>query len=441
MRLRDKHLRWLSKELPELVNQGVLDSSTSDKLLKYYGFHEAQSKRNLLLTIFSFIGAMLIGLGIMLLLAHNWDNFSRLVRTLISLAPLLASQLFAAWIIYTGRNSNSWRESVGVFYVCSIGSSIALIGQIYHVTSSAADFLLSWMLLVLPLVYLLKAGVAGVFYLLGLSFWTFCAEGERQNVVLYWVWLSLMSPYLWHLFKINRYRAQLTILNWALALSLTLSLGVILEDVLANGWMILYSALFSIFYMIHQFYFDNAVSSWQRPYRLFGTRGIIILSFIFSYEDVWNQVNRDFVHKFTTVSPFIMMPKLMVFLCILILWGYLFIQLLKRKESFRVLFVSLPIAASLSHVITFWSGPIIPLILFNMLLLIFGVCITLLGIRKEQLDLLNEGLLILLVLILLRFFDVDLGLMMRGIIFIILGAVFLGANWFVIKRRQKRQNA
>jgi uncharacterized membrane protein len=39
--------------------------------------------------LFSILGAALMGSGIILLLAHNWDQLSRVMRTVISFAPLV----------------------------------------------------------------------------------------------------------------------------------------------------------------------------------------------------------------------------------------------------------------------------------------------------------------------------------------------------------------
>ena len=57
-----------------------------------------------------------------------------------------------------------------------------------------------------------------------------------------------------------------------------------------------------------------------------------------------------------------------------------------------------------------------------------GVAALFIGVRERRLGKINGGMLILSVLIVMRFFDMDIGFIAKGIVFIVLGIAFLVAN-------------
>src|SRR3990172_1474913 len=90
-------IKWLYQELPELITKGILTKEIADKMRQYYGEVKSISKTTVMLIILGTIGALLIGLGIILLLAHNWEQFSRFTRAVLSLVNREnCSQLWAS---------------------------------------------------------------------------------------------------------------------------------------------------------------------------------------------------------------------------------------------------------------------------------------------------------------------------------------------------------
>ena len=71
-------LRWLYGELPGLVEARVLDDATALRLRQHYGeLQPPRSSQRVLLGLFGLLGTLLIGGGIILLLAYNWEGMSR----------------------------------------------------------------------------------------------------------------------------------------------------------------------------------------------------------------------------------------------------------------------------------------------------------------------------------------------------------------------------
>src|SRR5205807_1373248 len=95
-------------------------------------------KRNWALVSFAVLGGILIGSGIILVLAHNWEDLTRPMRTVIAMLPMVVAQGLAAWVILRRTESKAWREGVGAYWSASIGASIALVAQTYNLGGTFA---------------------------------------------------------------------------------------------------------------------------------------------------------------------------------------------------------------------------------------------------------------------------------------------------------------
>src|SRR4051812_3038511 len=92
-------IRWLLAELPELVTNGVLSQETADALRQCYSSQPAGPPRRIGFILSAILGSVLIGAGIILLVAHNWDFLSRPVRCVIAFTPLALSQALAVFVL------------------------------------------------------------------------------------------------------------------------------------------------------------------------------------------------------------------------------------------------------------------------------------------------------------------------------------------------------
>ena len=72
---------------------GVVSAEAADKLRQHYGPLGKTDGRRIALVLFGLLGAVLIGGGIILLIAYNWSELTRPVRAAISFAPLVLAQV------------------------------------------------------------------------------------------------------------------------------------------------------------------------------------------------------------------------------------------------------------------------------------------------------------------------------------------------------------
>ncbi|MCX8038473.1 MAG: DUF2157 domain-containing protein [Candidatus Sumerlaeia bacterium] len=430
-----KHILWLYRELPELVSQGVLTGEQAERLRQHYGEPHALSKRLVALTIFGAAGAILIGAGIILLLAHNWEQLSRALRAALSLAPLLAGQILVGWTLWTGRESVAWREPTAAFLSLAIGASIALIGQTYHVPGDFGEFMFAWVILALPLVYLRNSSLTCILYMVGITIWACHRRFYEATPWGFWPLLALAVPHFIRAAQPNPYAARPAFLGWTLVVCTSITIGMMMEYKIAGLWVIVYGNLFALFYLAGQKWFGQAPSVFQKPLLSAGGLGIVGLSLLLTFREIWREV---FEGRSGYVEPWRDVPMTAEFIiAFLLVCGAvaLFVDALRNKQTGHALFGAMSIVSVVGFGLgTMAHGALWAMLLFNVYLFAVSVLTILEGIRANHLGTVNVGMLMLAALILARFFDSDIGFVARGMAFILIGFGFLAANVVPIKR-------
>src|SRR5690348_4255883 len=118
----------LLKDLQELVNANIITEDIATQITGYYRSKETppSNKFNLVLGI---LGAILVGSGIILLVAHNWDILNKFTKTVLAFLPLAIAQAICIYAIIRKRESRVWQESSAAFLFCTVSASIAMISQ------------------------------------------------------------------------------------------------------------------------------------------------------------------------------------------------------------------------------------------------------------------------------------------------------------------------
>ncbi|MDA0577379.1 MAG: DUF2157 domain-containing protein [Verrucomicrobia bacterium] len=430
------HHRWLDQELPGLIQSGVLTADAAQRLRDHYGPPPAGAARRAAIIVCAVLGATLIGGGIILLFAHNWRGLSRPMRTVLALAPLLCAQAFAGWAFLQGRTATVWRETSGILVSLTLAAAIALVGQTYHIPGNLADFLLTWTLLTLPLVYLLGATLPALIYLIGITSWAGYAQNLNGHAAWFPLLLALILPWIIHTVRRDPYSSRATFQGWTLVLCLTIALGLSLEKILPGLWIMVYGCLFTAFTLAGRHWMRDAPSTWRNPFGSAGVLGTVALALLFTYEFGWDDVGwRYWRHGWPYESR-------TAWLDYTILTGLatgaatLIVHTISRRDLLGITFGALAPLTIIGYALAASDIEGVSLLLFNAYLLVLGIAITTHGVRTGRTGVVNGGLLTLSALIVARFFDEDFSFVVRGIAFIVIGIVFLTAN-IVLARRAR----
>ena len=292
--MKRKKIDWLLQEMKALKGAGIISSETLTKIENNY--KESGKKKNLkniALTIFGILGGLLVGGGIVLLLAHNWNNLSRNIRVALFLGPLFAMQVISGVILFRNISSQVWRETIGIIYFILIGASIAMINQIYQTAGDLETFLLKWAIGGLPVVYFLWSEITAVIYIIVITAWAVIAQDNGGNAVLYWPLFAAVLPKLIHTIINYRNSHRRELIEYVIIISLTVSLGITLEKVLPGLWIVVYSGFFVLLFLLGDIY-KNQVCQIQ-PSRIAGITGTVVISVLLLINDFWEDVGFKYI--------------------------------------------------------------------------------------------------------------------------------------------------
>lgn len=428
----------LQKDLHELIEAQVISPETAAKISDYFQ-HKKPESNNRLFIAFGILGALLVGLGIILILAHNWDDLSRPIKVCFAFLPLLIGQGLCGYTLLKKHESIAWRESTAVFLVFAVGASIALVSQIYNIPGNLSSFLLTWLLLCLPLIYIMRSSFVSLLYLAGIT-WYACETGygHRTNISYWYYWPLFLAafPHYYLLYKNKAESNFMTFHNWLVPLSLTITLGTLAAQD-RELMFIAYISLFGIYYLIGNFTFLKNQALVRNGYRVLGALGTVGVLLFLSFNDVWKELRRDFLNDYPDEASrtLFLMPEFWIAIVLTLLAGVLLFRQL-QKQSFRDIEPIAPVF--LVFFIIFFIGMYSPFaaILINLLVFAIGLLTIRKGGNENHLGILNYGLLIITALIICRFFDTDLSFVWRGILFVAVGIGFFITNYWMLQKRK-----
>ncbi|WP_010243997.1 DUF2157 domain-containing protein [Acetivibrio cellulolyticus] len=433
-----KNIKWLYSELPKLAAGGAIPEESIQKIKTYYGEPEEANWLKILLGIFGTLGAILIGSGIILLFARNWDELNITARTILSLAPLIIAQILCGWVLLKKKNSFVWAESSTAFLTLAVGAGISLISQTYNISGDIANFIITWMLLILPLIYIFDAVTPAGFYLTGITFWAGFSQAEGGNAALYWLLFAALVPFLIKKLKAKTLSNRSVILLWMMSIDLCIALGIVLEKVLPGLWIVIYSSYFTVLLLVDMLSEREPEFLWQKPLSVVGTLGTIVMSFIFTFKFFWEDIGWDYYRHENEFNGFAgIIDYILVFL-LLASALFLFYKNARRKDFISTLYSTSPLLAAICYIIGSISDlNTLPALLYNIFVFVLGVGTIIYGINKQKLGPTNGGMLVITLLIIMRFFDSDLGFLERGISFILVGTGFIVSNIVLLKKRKE----
>lgn len=420
----------IQKDLKELQEVGLISEETAQGIRAYYREKEGDSQ-NRLFVIFGVLGAALVGMGLILIIAHNWDDLSKGLKTFFAFLPLVIGQIAAGYTLWKQKESIAWREGSAAFIFFSLGACISLISQIYNISGNLGSYIFNWMLLALPMVYILRSSLVGMLFLIGITYYG-CEVGyfnsrEYDGVNWYWFFFLALLPHYYLLYKRKAKSNFLTFFNYLIPLSLTICLGIAGEqsEVLL---LAAYSSLFGVLYLVGKSKFLENTSLAANGFELIGSLGSIFILLMTSFRSFWNEFEGD---TFQWQSQ-----EFLVFGVLTLLGLALLVKLLLNtswKEIFPLGFVFL------LFIPVFFLGLYSNLVVVavNVLVLLIGVSTVKKGADEAHLGILNFGLLIIVALVSCRFFDTNLSFVLRGLLFVALGLGFFFTNYWMIKKLKK----
>ncbi|MDX9972303.1 MAG: DUF2157 domain-containing protein [FCB group bacterium] len=432
-----REIKWLLDELPGLVESGVLTPVDAERMRAHYLALPEKRRMPVAIVLLAVLGALCTGLGIILILANNWEQLSRPVRAVIAFMPLVAAQALAVYTLLRRPGSQAMREGIGAFLVVSVAAAIALIGQTYNVPGSLSGFCFTWLWLVLPVGYLLQAVVPTGLYIAIVVGWAIASQMDGQRGVYFYPLMLLAVPHLAMEWRRDRYSARSVLLGWLLCAGLAAGTGVSLVRSLPGLWVIIYASLFATMYLAGLQWQSGWQGIWRRPFHTFGAAATGILALLLSFRWPWREIGWHYYRTWYYPHEFHVLEDYILAIALPLVAAALLLRLALRGRPGAFLYGSSFIVAAAGYALASEAGAELPLTLYNLYVLVLGVGTLAVGIRSGRLAVVNGGMFMIAALIVLRFFDSDIDFIVRGVAFIVLGLCFIGTNIALWRRGQR----
>ncbi|MFC1678871.1 DUF2157 domain-containing protein [Elusimicrobiota bacterium] len=159
----------LSQDSLSWVKEGFISEDQRASILSRYPEGAPQKKR--LNATIATLGSLLVGVGIILFFASNWQSISPFRKMALLMATLLGSYGLGFWLFNAKESSPRMARSFWFLGAILYGANIFLVAQAYNISAHWPNGVLWWALGLLPLAFLLSSRAMIALALGALSFW------------------------------------------------------------------------------------------------------------------------------------------------------------------------------------------------------------------------------------------------------------------------------
>jgi uncharacterized membrane protein len=173
----DSYLKRLMADLDLWVRDGLIDEMTA-KALSARAREQSPSPSSS--PILASLAGLVIGLGVITIIAANWSALNGVVRLGLAGFLISAAMLSAGYLrdraLYLASNITA------AIAVLLAGGGVVVIGQLYHASSTGSAFLSLWTLIGLLITLVLRAPLAGAGAALLALLWSLFHFGEAGEL-------------------------------------------------------------------------------------------------------------------------------------------------------------------------------------------------------------------------------------------------------------------
>lgn len=422
MRLFGLFKKDLAREVAGWVSDGLIETSQGESILARYGVRLKDSQGSSLgYYVLTALAALFVGLALILIVSHNWDEIPRLTRMLSLIFLTLAVNLQGMRLMLTDRDKAGvlWLFFGSICY----GATIMLIAQIYHIGEHFPDGIFYWALGVLPLIFITQSRLIAFLCLLLATIW---AIAESSTVffpasyplfLLAGIWLACLRKDSALLF-LSGLAGLIYWFNLLLAwiggdwntfvelfidrVPVTIALGLLFTG--AAWWFMRHS--------------DQRLQHYGQVLHLWMLRCGIIVLLVLSFQNVWHELAKDdYLLGF--------FPPLTVIIGGTA--GYILALPSGKKASLPIL-----INALFYSGVFFWiyferNSDNLLAVATNLMLLFTGIWLIRRGIDDAITHFFYTGVVVLLLTALLRYFDLIGDYIGGAVLFMVAATVLFGA--------------
>lgn len=431
---QDDKISWLHSEVESWTQQGVISAPQAQSIKALYPQPQIKKSQPWALIIFSAIGAVIIGLGIILLFAYNWDKMSKYAKLSVVFGSLILAHLTGITLFLRSQRFKAIGEALCLLGTMLFGAGIWLVAQIYHIEEHYPNAFLLWAIGAMLLAWTMPSVMQAILASVLLTIWAACESVEfSSSMPVVFALLIAMVPVAYA--KCSKLLLTILIISF--------SLSMIFVVASSKEGMVTFPTLLGVFAalvaigLIHQ-----KIKKYEffSPYYFFlGLAGYIITMYVLAFPDILKEVMEIKLTFDIGLLLYWFVPAVVALLS----WLFIFKSVLKKDlfrfyspDLFLVPLMPFFILYCTCTIARFFHWPLTGVI--NLVLLAHIVMMMARGCVKSYLVPTIIGSLLLIALMIARFTDFFDNLANRGFVFITVGILIFSQSFFYIKFKKKK---
>jgi len=434
-----KEIRWLWKESKDWEAKGLITGPQAEQIRGLYP--EPGTPWPWSTIVFSGLGAAIGGLGIILLLAYNWHSLPKFAKLGIIFSGIAGLHASGLHLFLKRPRWQQVGEALSLLGTMLFGAGIWLVAQIYHIEEHFPNGFLLWGLGALALAWAMPSLAQALLAVTVLCIWG-CSEGWGFDRAMHWAPALVLAGtglLAWRL----RSRVLLFTTLAAFGFLLCATVSAVHHAILLRVALDCSLAFVAIAVLTRRKnWFPEGAGIWA----LFGWFGFLLCVYLMTFpgivEDLLGWNSRAELGRTFTLTLYEWMPLgIGLALWAMVAWPLRPGTLPEtRPQDCSLEELLLPLTAIVCQVMAMtrfvadkWSLAGV----FNLVFLAVAGAWMARGCRKGLLRPLLLGSGLLVVLTTARYFDLFESLLVRGVIFLMVGALFF-AEGTLFRRASQR---
>ncbi len=388
-----------------------------------------------LIIVFSILGTLLAGIGIVLIFVHFWQKMPVVFKAILSFLPLIAGQGAGIFVLKTKKDKIPWCEGAGVLWCAGIAATLAMIYNIFDLSIYWYTLLIFISVSIIPVILLLRCvSPVAVYYACTLTWLFLLAEnGYYYPILPTALLIAFGCVFTSRLVKKESKSLRSLYAHWISIAAVVIFTG-FAGIALTRAELFLFSSAGALGLCLIMLSFRE--SDMLMPYRI---PGLLLTSFMLSAcsASPYGANEPTFKNIFFTVIP----P-----LCALLFFIF---SKSKAKNGFLTAYsvVSFCVLVLFSFVPFFFYDKYVGSndeILVNVLRVISisaNILLMISGSKEKKLIPVNVGFISVAVLTILIVAQSGLSLIGNGLLLVAFGAILLTINFTVSRRNRKKNTA
>lgn len=427
----NKYLAWLEDQLTLWIEEGLVSEEQAQAIRKKYSV-EGEESLNLTYILLGSLATLLVGSGIVLIFAYQWDRLSVFAKGGLSLLPSVLGLVFFCYVFLNRRKELVWRESASGFLMLMIAASLALGAQTFEVLAEPQEFWFVWLILSAPLMFLMNSSFSALLFALGIIAGTLESQG---GFAAYFALLFLaLGAHFFINLRAKAHPNRLNLLAWVLVFVFSVVWVANMQALAGTLNFLGYTACLGLLYILGH---SQLLSKSRQiyPWQLYAILNSFFLLIFLSVDSNLEAIQISMIQEAIRESA----PELIIWVLLVASWLFFGFRYLWRSTSASLLdyfFMIFPILF-FAHLQLHGASKLWSVISGSLIGLLGGAIYLRKGIEEESFFFINVGMLIMLIILCIRFFNTDWSNLWKGLIFVLLGLVFLGLNIYLARKEAR----